>query len=129
MSNIYKEASKAGLRFSTSKGNLGTDDLWNLGLTDLDILAKSLAKEIKESENGSYIKKARVTPKEKLAQLAFDIVIDIMDTKQEDAEAKSNDKVKSDQKKKLLSLLAEKKDQELKDKTPEEIQKMIEELD
>ncbi len=83
MSN-FKQASKEKLRFETTKGNLSTEQLWDLTITDLDVLAVKLEEQHKESGRKSFVVKKSV--KDKTAKLRFDIVLEILNTKMEEAE-------------------------------------------
>ena len=40
MLNIFEKASKQKLRFVTSKGMISSEDLWDMSLQSLDIIAK-----------------------------------------------------------------------------------------
>ena len=42
LTNLFEKASKMKLRFSTTKGVLSTEDLWDLSLESLDRIAKNL---------------------------------------------------------------------------------------
>ena len=81
----FKEASKQKLRFSTPKGTLSTEQLWDLSLVDLDTLAVDLNTKYEESKGKSYLEKR--TTKDKNIKLQFDIVLDILQTKVAEMEA------------------------------------------
>lgn len=122
MSN-FKEASKQALRFATTKGNLSTEQLWNLSLSDLDALATSLDEALEASGKRSYLKKT--TAKNKTLQLQRDIVVDILETKVEEKEAAENALEKKRNNEKILELIARKKDTELEGKSIEELEAML----
>lgn len=121
----FKEASKQRLRFSTTRGSLTTEQLWDLPLTELDTLAVNLDAEHKESGKKSFLTTRSV--KDKTAKLRFDIVIDIMNTKQEEAEAARIKNETRERNKKIISIIEEKKDEALKGKTIKALQTMLEE--
>lgn len=134
MDNMFEQASRIGLRFSSARGGLSVEDLWHLPLTsptgrsiNLDDIAKGLRRELKSEDEESFVKPAPVAA---LAEkkLAFEIVKHIISVLVAERDAASEAKAKSEQKQKLLSVLSRKKDQELEGKTAEEIEAMINSL-
>lgn len=119
----YKEASKQKLRFVTSKGNLSTEQLWDLSITDLDILAVELQESHEESGKKSFLIKK--SSKDKTIKLRFDIVLDVLTTKLEEAEAAKEVKETKEHNQKILGLIAEKKDGELKGKSVKQLEAML----
>jgi hypothetical protein len=122
---MYKEAAKQKLRFATSKGNLSVEQLWDLNLTDLDSLAVALETEHKESGKKSFLVTKSV--KDKVAKLRFDIVLDVLTTKVEEAELAREKKDRKEKNQKILGLIAEKQDEGLKKKSVKELERMLEE--
>src|SRR5580704_4098026 len=84
--NIFKEASRQKLKFKTAVGEVTTEQLWDLSLPHLDILAVSLDTEHKDSGKKTFLTDAK-TPKDPIAKLKFDVVYDVLRTKQGEAEA------------------------------------------
>jgi len=123
---MFEKASKLKLRFTSTVGNITTEDLWDLPLPELDMIAKALRTDVSASTEDSFIEKP--TPKNTTLELKFDIVKHIIEVKlaNKDSAAKRADTIA--QKQKLLSILADKQDEDLKGKSAEEIQKLIEEL-
>lgn len=122
---MYKEASKQRLRFATNKGNLTTEQLWDLSLTDLDNLAVAMEVEHKESGKKSFLTTRSV--KDKTAKLRFDIVLDILNTKVEEAEELQKLKDRKERNKKILSIIEEKKDDSLKGKSVKQLEALLDE--
>lgn len=119
----FKQASKEKLRFQTSKGQLSTEQLWDLSITDLDALAVSLEEEHQTSGKKSFVRKT--SPKDKTAKLRFDVVLDVLTTKvdeQEAAKAKAEAKAHNN---KILTLIAEKQDESLKGKSIKALEAML----
>src|SRR6476620_308105 len=121
--DIYKKAAQNRLRFATSKGTLTAEQLFDLSLTDLDNLAVFLKASYEESKGKSFIKKKTV--KDANIKLQFDIVIDVLETKMAEAEAAQEAKDTKEHNQKILSLIVEKKDEELKGKSVRELEKML----
>jgi len=69
--SLFETASKNKLRFSSIKGNLTTEDLWDLPLTSksgricLDNIAKQLYKELKDSTEESFVLPKTIINKDK----------------------------------------------------------------
>lgn len=123
---MYKEALQKKLRFTTGKGNLTTEDLFDLNLEALDNLALTLDKMVQESPRKSFIKAAN--PKSELLELKFNIVKDVINTKLAEAASKAEAKDKAAKKAQLVEILARKQAQSLENLSEEELQKRIAEL-
>ena len=75
----FKQASKEKLRIQTNKGLLSVEQLWDLSLSDLDILAVSLENEYKESGKKSFDSKTRLDAWIESATTDFGETSDITD--------------------------------------------------
>lgn len=132
MSNLYKQAAKHKVRFASGKGLLHVEDLFDLPLTsksglDLDTVAKTVNKELKELGEESFVENTNNSKREAL-QLKLDIVKDVIHTRQEEAKARTEELVKNQQRQKLLAALENKREEELNNLSPEEIEKRLAEL-
>lgn len=119
----FKLASQQKLRFQTNKGLLSVEQLWELSLTELDELAVSLETEHKASGKKSFLVKS--TPKDKTAKLRFDVVLDVLNTMAEEANALSEAAEIKAHNSKILNLMAEKQDEALKGKSLKELEAML----
>lgn len=119
----FKEATKQKLRFSTTKGSLTTEQLWDLTLTDLDNLAVTLKDEYEASGKKSFLVAKSV--KDKTTKLKFDVVLDILTTKVEEAEAIKEAHEVREHNKKIIALIQEKKDESLKGKSISQLESML----
>lgn len=119
----YKLASQLKLRFITSKGSLSTEQLWDLSLKELDEMAVSLENEYQESGKKSFLVKR--STKDKTTKLKFDIVLDILTTKSEEAEALKDAADIKEHNEKIMKLIEEKKDGELASKSISELKKLL----
>lgn len=119
----FKEASKVKLRFPTSKGILTTEQLWDLSLADLNQTAVSLDEALKKSKGKSFLEKRTTT--DKVVKLQFDVVLDVLQTKQADADAAKEAKDNKEHNQKILGLINEKKDGELKGKSVKQLEAML----
>lgn len=124
---MFVKASRLKLKFDTSKGRISVEDLWDLPLTALDTLAKSLNKEVKESSEESFIKIK--TSANTLATLRFEIVKHIIEVKLNEAEAAQKRAENKERKAQILALIAEKQNKELSEKSIADLMKELESLD
>jgi hypothetical protein len=124
---MFEQASRLKLRFSTSVGIVGVEDLWDLpligGRACLNSIAKSLNKEMKESDEEDFVSK-KSSADDRL-KLMFDIVLHVIDTKKQEAKEKQSEAIAATRKDKLRAVLNEKKDAALKDMSVEEIEKLL----
>lgn len=120
---MYKEALQKKLRFKTNKGMITTEDLFDLSLQNLDTLAIMLDKKISEAPKKSFIEE--LPAKENDDELRFNIVKDVINIKLK-ARKDNIDKAQADaQNKRILEILAKRKDEELEKKSTEELRAMI----
>lgn len=129
---MFKEASQLKLRFSTSVGNLSTEDLWDLPLTSrngasLDNLAKELNREIKNAEEESFVVKK--SSSNKVLDLKFSIVKDVIKDKMDAAEkARTRAEIKA-KKDKIMEAIAKKEDESLDNAELDELRSMLAEME
>ena len=128
---IYKKASKKKLRFSTNRGSLPVEQLWDLPkeeIRQLVIKAREAAKKSSGEVNDSELSFLDSPVKTKATddELRFDILKDIYLTKksseekaQKKAEAKANNK-------KILEIIARKQDEALEKKSIKDLEKLLE---
>lgn len=119
MSN-FKNASRLKLRFQTEVGNLSTEQLWDLTISQLDSLAIRLENEYKESGKKSFVvKKSR---KDKTAKLRFDIVLDVLTTKVEERDTASSARETKEHNAKIDAMIAAKQNEEMSNMSIEELE-------
>ena len=124
--NIFELAARNKFRYHF-KGEITTEDLFDLSETDLDTIYKSLKSEQKKAEEDSLL----TTRKKEDTILAakIEIVKTIFEQKQNEKAAR---KAKADQqlqRKKILQALAEQQENALKSRSPEELMAMLKDLD
>jgi len=123
---MYKNAAKKKFRYQTPQGQITTEDLFDLSLEQLNSLAKSLNKQVKEHGEEDYLKVTK--PEATLVKKKFDVVLDALKTKQKDVENAANRTINAAKKQKLLDALEAKRDQGLGEMSEEELLKQIEAL-
>jgi|GEM_PF-6096280 len=119
----YKKASKQKLRIITPHGPLTVEQMWDLPITTLDKIAVQLEEDYKASGGKSFLEAK--SKKDKDLKLSFDIVLDILQTKLADSEKASKSAETKAHNQKILGLIANAKDNELKGKTVEELEEML----
>ena len=132
MANIFEQASRQALRFTSTKGLLMTEQLWTLPLTSangvsLDGLAIGISRELRELEQDSFVATKPNPAKAELA-LKLDILKHIIGVKvaeRDEAAAKSERAAK---RQKLLAALEAKQNEALTGMSVEDIQKQLDEL-
>ena len=124
---MFEKASKMKLRFTTSRGQVTTEDLWDFPLTSstafsLDSIAQGLSKSIKASAEESFvIKKCRAN---KTLELQLDIVKHIISVKLDEAKARRKAAETSIMRDKALAILAERQDEGLNELSDKELKKL-----
>lgn len=125
MSN-FEKASKVKLRFSTSRGQLSTEDLWDLSLESLDQIAVAIDKALETAGKKSFIGKRDTT--NTTLELQLEILKHIIEVKLAEKDAKAKRVERNAQLTQLKELAASKSNEALQGKSLEEINKMIAEL-
>jgi len=123
--NIFEIASRRRFRFNF-KGEIGVEDLWDLTPTTLDGIFKKLNAEVKLSNEESLLNTK--TDKDQDLEDKISIVRYITMVKLSEQEDRVNAAAKKAEKQKILKVLASKEDQELENKSVEELRKMVESL-
>jgi hypothetical protein len=124
---MFEIATKKKFRFPF-RGMISTEDLWDLSLTDLDAIYKTLNAQKKAKADEDSLLSTKTNEDIEL-NLKIDIVKHIVSVKLEEKAAKDAERAKSIQKQKIMSILAEKEDEALHGKSIEELQKMLGDLD
>lgn len=121
--DIFKIASQEKLRFTTVKGELSTEQLWDLTIEQLDALAVSLEEEHKESGKKSFVVKKN--EKDKTAKLRFDVALEVLNTKVAAAEAAAKAKEDKEHNERIFEKIAQKEDEKLDDMTIAQLKKQL----
>lgn len=125
---MFEKASRTKLRFDTNRGNVTSEDLWDMPLlsTDgfsLDELARSIHKSIKESEGHSFVLKEESVDDDSV--LRMDIVKRVIEVKIQEDNDNENAAKKKVQKERIMEILVDKEDEFLKEKTTEELRDLL----
>ena len=124
--NRFEFAAKNKLRFPW-RGMVSTEDLYDLSVRDLDAVFKTLNGQVKQAKEESLLDTK--SDEDKILELKIEIVKYIVQVKLNEENARLKAKENKEQKQKLYSILATKQETELQNKSVEEIQRMIDELE
>ena len=122
---IFEYAAKHKLRFPY-RGSITTEDLYDLSPADLDRIYKTLAREAKKNEEESLL--ADKKDEDVDLNVRIDIIKHIVTEKLAAIERAKKAAATKMQAEKIRAIIAEKQDAALKEMSPEELNKMLEEL-
>ncbi len=123
---MFIQARRQKIRFPY-KGTASVEDLWDLPVTELDKIFKQLNAEAKKMQEESLLETKSDEDKKLAVQIG--IVKYIVSVKLEEKKAAEMERERKKQKQKIMSILASKQDEALKDKSIEELEKMLGELE
>ena len=123
--NIFEYAVRNKVRFPF-KGMISVEDLWDLSLTNLDSIYKTLNKQVKQSEEESLLSTKASVDTELEVQIA--IVKHIVSVRLSEKEAAEKASAKKAQKQKIMSIIATKENEALQNSSIDDLKKMLDEL-
>lgn len=118
---LFKLAAKEKYRFPF-KGNISVEDLFDLTTSQLDVVYKELNSQVKETTD-SLLKE--VSTEDKELKNKIEIVKTIFEDKMTEAAQKEQALAEKQRKERIKELIAKKKDQDLADKSIEELEAML----
>ncbi len=127
--DLFLRASRAELRFNTSRGSAVVDDLWKLSLESLDRLAVAYNEALQGPAQKSFISSKKKDKETEGLQLAFDVVKFVIDTKVAEAAEARAAAHKENERQFLKDLLARKQTANLEALTEDEITARLAALD
>ena len=128
---LFVTATKNKLRFSSARGLLTTEDLWDLVLEskngqnlDLNSVAKNIAREIKQFGDEDFVGTTTSDKTDEL-KLKLEIVKFVIETKKAEQAAKLLANKSAEQKRLITEIINNKQNQALQEKSLEELQAML----
>lgn len=124
--SLFETATRRKWRFSSPKGLLSVEDLWDLplqsatGKPNLDDIAKGLYRQLKTDDDVSFVDEKKSS--DPTVQGQFDLVRHIIGHKKAEAQAESDRRTRAAQKNKILEIMEQKQDESLRGKSLEELQ-------
>lgn len=125
MEKIFETSIRNKFRFAF-KGMISVEDLWDLRLESLDDIYKNLVSEKKKASEESLLQ-IKIKEKEEL-ECKINIVRYIAEVKISEMENRAKVKEKKQQKQRILEILNEKENQDLKNKSTEELRLMLDSM-
>ena len=125
----FKYATRTQLRYPSARGEITTEQLWTLPLVskdgfDLDTIARTIHKRLKEAEEESFVSTAR-NPETVRFEYALEIVKSVIEYRQEEQQTKERRAAAKKEKERLENLLAKKQDEEDGELTTAQLQKRL----
>ncbi len=129
MQNIFEYATRSKLRFTSTRGELTVEQLWDVPLRskddfNLNTLAKAANKAFKEISEESFVETTK-TAEHTRREMALETVKYVIDVRLAEEAAATTSAAKKQEKQKLLSILAEKQDGKLSELSEKELHKRI----
>ena len=124
--NIFEVAVRSKMRFPF-RGLVSTEDLWDLTVEDLDTIFKALNGQIKQVKEESLLNNR--TKEDKILDTKIEIIKYIVSIKLAELELKLKEKENKAKKQKILSILSVKQDEEIQNKSVDELTAMLNDLD
>lgn len=125
---MFEKASRLKLRFGTPRGVLSVEDLWDLDVRFLDNIYKDAMAQIKEESGDSLLNEPADKEIDERLQLSVDIIKHIVQLKLQERDAAKVAAQKQARKQKLMEILAEKQEGELREKSIDELRQLIEQI-
>ena len=122
---LHKKASKEKVRFTTKKGLLSSEQLWDLSIKDLDEVVVGLEESYKTSGAKTFIPNVKETSKDRTEKLKFEVALDILQTKVKDQEVAAKAQETRRHNNRINELIAQKKEGEMNDLSVEELEKLL----
>ena len=127
---MFEMASQFKFRYPY-KGLITTEDLWDLTLTQLDTVYKTLSKEMSTLQDGDSLlstKSADLFNKEQELTAKIDLVKYVFNCKQQMEELHRMEAERSAKKQHILEIIATKQENALQNMSEDELKKMLDEL-
>lgn len=132
--NLFEQASRDKLRFSTNKGDLTVEQLWDLPLQSarnglsLDSVAQAVNEKLKAVSTESFVSTGS-NPLKGQYERALDILKHVIAVRQEENAQKRTATERAAERERLLSLLDKKRDEALGQMSEDDIKARLAEID
>lgn len=126
INDIFEAATRYKFRFAY-KGVITTEDLWDLDVVQLNEIYKTLKAEERKTKEDSLL--ASTSRSDDILSAKIEVVRRIVTVKLNDAKRATVEKEKAERKQQIMSILVDKQNEELKNKSAEELQHMIDEME
>ena len=130
--DMFARASLAKLRFTSARGVISHEDLWDMPLRDdgdgysLNSLAKGLSRAVKAFEEEDFV--GEIKKKSTDDELRLEIIKAVIEHRVSAKEAAEKAAATRSKKARIKELIAKKQDEDLEGKSVEELTGLLEEL-
>lgn len=124
--NMFETAARCKFRFPF-RGMVSVEDLWDLSVENLDSIFKTLNYQVKQANEESLLV-TKTTEDETLGTM-IEIVKYIAKVKLEEEAVRLRARERREAKQRIMEIVASKQDADLRNKSIEELQEMINELE
>ena len=130
--SLFEKATRHQFRFSSVRGELLTENLWQLPLTskngmDLDTIAKAVNADLMKVSEESFVQKT--SPQKAVLEDKLAVLKRIIDVKQQEAKEAEERTTKNQQKQRLLAALERKQETDLENLSTEELAERLAKLE
>jgi hypothetical protein len=122
---MFEKAARLKLRFE-HKGLCSAEDLWDLPLRELDTIFKGLNAQIRTEKEESLLEKK--SQEDEIMEIKVAIVRHVVEVRLQEQKAREDAAAKADRKQRLLGIIADKQDEELRGMSVEELTKIVDEM-
>lgn len=122
---MFEKALRMKLRF-TFRGQCSVEDLWDLSVGELDGIFKGLNSELQDTKGESLLETK--TKSDEILELKVAIIRHIVGIKLEERRELEDKVLRAEKKQKLLSIIAEKQDEQYKGMSIKALTKLIDGL-
>ena len=124
--NMFEVAVRSKFRFPF-RGMVSVEDLWSLGVEDLDSVFKALNSQLKQVKEESLLDTRTKQDEELLTKI--EIVKHIVSLKLAEKEKRAKAKEQREKRQRIMEIMANKQDSALQEKSLDELEKMLNELE
>lgn len=122
---MFEVAARNKVRFPY-KGMISVEDLWDLSVTALDAVFKTLNSQVKQVKEESLL--STKSKSDERLELQIEIVKYIVSVKLKEQDEREKAAAKKELKQKILQIKADRQDKALTEASDDELQKMLDEL-
>lgn len=123
--NIFEIATRKKIRFPY-KGSASVEDLWDLPVEELDTIYRALNRQRKNIDEDSLLKPS--SKGSSAIDVQIEIIKHIVEVREEERISNETSAIRAQEKQKILSIINAKKNEELSNKSIDELTEMVNSL-
>jgi hypothetical protein len=124
---MFDKATRMKLRFQSEKhGWVSIEDLWDISKAELNRMAKTLNRQLKQDEEEDFLRESSTEDTEN--KLRFNLVLHILNVKIDESKAASEARANKEEKQRILDILKKKEDEALENLTQEQLMEKLKQL-